>query len=111
MNRETGKSGEDMAARYYESLGYSILERNYRVREGEIDIIAVKGDDLVFAEVKLRKTLLYGGAVNSLSQKRIVRLSNAALVFLQKNPELAEKQPRLVLLAVQGLDVKEISLD
>lgn len=111
MNQDAGRFGEDVAVKHYEACGYRIVQRNYRVHEGEIDLIAIKGDDLVLAEVKLRKTNLFGGALSSLSEKRIQRLKNAALVFLQKNPELASAQPRLVLLAVQGSKLTEITLD
>lgn len=111
MNKVVGRLGEDIATKYYLDLGYSVLERNYKVREGEIDIVAKKGDDLVFVEVKLRKTLLFGGAINSLPLKRIIRLKNATLVYLQKNPELTTCQPRLALLTVQDNEVSEISLD
>ncbi|MBI4253013.1 YraN family protein [Candidatus Uhrbacteria bacterium] len=51
---EIGKRGEDEAVRYLASGGYTILERNCRVRGGEIDIIARHGDELVFIEVKTR---------------------------------------------------------
>lgn len=54
--RETGNLGEDAVAAYLEKNGYEILERNYTVRGGEIDIIAKKDDRLVFVEVKTRKT-------------------------------------------------------
>lgn len=52
--REIGTRGEDEAARYLISCGYAVVVRNYRVRGGEIDIIARKGDELVFVEVKTR---------------------------------------------------------
>lgn len=52
--REIGARGEDEAARYLIACGYTVVERNYRVRGGEIDIIARIGDELVFLEVKTR---------------------------------------------------------
>lgn len=56
----SGKLGEGFAARYMESHGYKILHRNYRCAVAEIDIIAMDGDVLCFAEVKTRKNKLYG---------------------------------------------------
>lgn len=53
-NREIGYIGEETAAEYLRSKGYDILEQNYTIRGGEIDIIAVDGDTLVFVEVKCR---------------------------------------------------------
>ena len=47
-----GKAGEDAAAAFYAQKGFSVVERNFRTRFGEIDIILEKGDTLVFAEVK-----------------------------------------------------------
>jgi putative endonuclease len=49
---EVGRRGEDLAALRFERLGYEVLERNYRTRAGEIDLIARKGGTLVFCEVK-----------------------------------------------------------
>ena len=53
-NREIGNLGENIAAKYLESSGYHILDRNFRARQGELDIIAVDNDELVFVEVKTR---------------------------------------------------------
>jgi putative endonuclease len=111
MNHDSGRHGEDVAARHFENNGYQIIHRNYRVREGEIDIIAANDTELVFAEVKYRKTRLFGGAIQSFPQKRIQRLNDAAQVYIQKNPGLSQKQPRLVLVAIQDEAVNEITLD
>ena len=54
-----GKKGEDIVAKKLKSEGFSILHRNYRKRFGEIDIIAVKKDLLIFVEVKMRKNPLF----------------------------------------------------
>ena len=59
---ELGALGERLAAKYLEKKGYRILERNFRCRMGEIDLIALRGSDLVFTEVKLRKDASYGEA-------------------------------------------------
>lgn len=53
-SREIGARGEDEAARFLISSGYTVVERNYRVRGGEIDIIARIGDEFIFVEVKTR---------------------------------------------------------
>jgi putative endonuclease len=111
MNRETGRLGEDQAARYLESKGYSIIARNFRVRAGEIDIIAVKGLEIVFAEVKSRKSQIFGGAVSALSANRIERLRNASLVFICSNDQFQNHNIRLVLLTVQNGNISEITLD
>lgn len=110
MNRDAGKKGEDKAAKYLEGQGCSILARNFRVRAGEIDIIATNDQEIIFAEVKFRKSSIFGGAISALPIKRIERLRNAALVYLSEN-ENTDKQVKLVLLAIQGDKISEIVLD
>ena len=71
-----GDKGETIAVNYLTNAGYVILERNYRCKQGEIDIIAQKCDVLVFIEVKTRRTLRYGtpgAAVDYKKQQRIIR--------------------------------------
>lgn len=62
MNRKSkGKKGELLAKLYYEHLGYEILEQNYRYKRGEIDLIALKDNELlVFIEVKFRSSSQFG---------------------------------------------------
>ena len=54
--KELGKSGEEIAAKFLQKKGYRILERNYRCRLGEIDLVAKKSGDLLFVEVKTRRS-------------------------------------------------------
>ena len=73
-----GKMGEDLACGELARRGYAILERRYRTRHGEIDIIARFGETLVFVEVKARVGDEYGGggaAVTPWKQQRIVRMA------------------------------------
>lgn len=76
-NRRTiGSEYEERAAQYLKEQGWVVLERNYRCRQGEIDIIARDGDCLVFVEVKYRRSTKYGDpaeAVTPAKQKRIIR--------------------------------------
>lgn len=72
----TGKIGEDITVKYLIKNGYKILERNFECRQGEIDIIALDKDELVFIEVKTRSTFFYGSpseAVNEIKQKHIYK--------------------------------------
>lgn len=78
-----GRSGEDITAHFLRSRGYVIVERNYRNRLGEIDLIATKEDLLVFIEVKTRTSTAYGlpqEAVTPVKQKKIRR---TALAYMQ----------------------------
>jgi putative endonuclease len=73
-----GKIGEDLACRELRRRGYAIIARRYRVRGGELDIVARDGETLVFVEVKARADAAFGGAaaaVTALKQHRIGRLA------------------------------------
>jgi putative endonuclease len=74
----TGKRGEDIAIAYLKGRGYRIVERNYKCPLGEIDIVARDGDEIVFVEVKSRKSEEFGDpqlAVGLEKQKRVSRIS------------------------------------
>src|SRR2546427_10029962 len=79
-----GEEGERAAARFLEARGYRILERNYRTRRGEIDLIAEDGRMLVFVEVKVRLDDRFGGpaaAITRAKQARIARLAQQYLAW------------------------------
>lgn len=82
--RRIGNKAEDQAADYLKRQGYKIIERNYNLPCGEIDIIAKKNKTLVFVEVKYRKNSEdFGGpaaAVNKAKQKKVI---NAALSYIK----------------------------
>lgn len=77
---EVGRRGEDAAAAYLERQGLQVLERNWRNGRGEVDIVAIDGDVLVFCEVKTRTTLAAGTpeeAVSATKQRKLTRLAEA----------------------------------
>ncbi len=81
--KNLGNAGENLAAIFLENHGYKILEKNYRIRSAEIDIIAEKDGVIIFVEVKTRSNIRKGTpaeAVNFRKQKKIIE---AASVFLQ----------------------------
>ena len=74
--QKVGKLGEDIATKYLNCTGYRILERNFRGKQGEIDIIATEQNQIIFVEVKARTNVKYGRpaeAVNSQKQAHIVK--------------------------------------
>ncbi len=77
--RVLGAEGEAQAARWYEEHGYEVLERNWRRREGEVDLIVRQGRTVVFCEVKTRTDSRFGTGAESVleaKQRRIRRLAS-----------------------------------
>lgn len=73
---ETGRIGEDISVKYLEQIGYTIIERNFECKQGEIDIIAKDKNEYVFVEVKTRASVSYGKpkeAVDTTKKKHIYR--------------------------------------
>lgn len=76
IKKETGKLGEDIATHYLKQNGYTILDRNFECRQGEIDIIALDKKEIVFIEVKTRTSNKFGTpseAVNKIKQKHMLQ--------------------------------------
>ena len=80
---ELGRVGEKFACKEIEKLGYRILERNYRSKLGEIDIIAMDGDVLVFIEIKTRSSSI-DYAKEAVDSKKIKKLQILALSYIKK---------------------------
>ncbi len=80
--QELGRRGEDAAAAYLERTGMTVVERNWRCKAGEVDLVALDGSEIVFVEVKTRKTTATGQpeeAVTPAKQRRYKRLAEAYL--------------------------------
>lgn len=82
--RAFGNQGEDLACDYLKKIGYQIIQRNYLIRGGEIDIIAKDGEYLVFVEVKARWSHEYGLPVESVTHWKIRHLLKTAMFYVQK---------------------------
>jgi len=81
--KEYGKKGEIDAVRYLKKNGYRIIEKNYRTRLGEIDIIAKDGKTIVFVEVKARRSIRYGHPKWAITPKKKRNMSMVALHYLK----------------------------
>ncbi|MEW6034735.1 MAG: YraN family protein [Chloroflexota bacterium] len=81
--KQLGALGEKLAADLLKKRGYRILERNYRCREGEIDIVARQGDCLVFVEVRTKTGGGFGSPEESVTAAKKGKLVTAALSYLQ----------------------------
>jgi putative endonuclease len=90
--RRLGDFGERVAASHLEAKGYTILERNWATREGEIDIIVSRGSDLVFVEVKSRQGQAAGGPEESVTGRKGAHIRAAAAAYVQQHPDAPPNQ-------------------
>ncbi len=103
LRKLLGRSGEDRAARHLAKLGYRMLERNYRTRQGEIDLIALDGDTIVFVEVKTRTNNAYGAPELAVDQRKQGRMAKAALGYLRQK-QLHQMPCRFDVVAITGTE-------
>lgn len=80
-----GRRGEELARNFLEEIGYHILEKNYRTRIGEIDLISRDGNTLVFVEVKTRSSKQYGHPFEALTRKKCAQIARVALHYLNQH--------------------------
>lgn len=106
-NRILGSEAEDMACHYLEKMNYTILEKNFRCRSGEIDIIAFHEGAIVFVEVKYRKDCKLGyprEAVHYYKQRNITKVASYYLLTKGKY----DKSCRFDVVEIIGEDIKLI---
>ncbi|HEX9993777.1 MAG TPA: YraN family protein [Acidimicrobiales bacterium] len=84
--RALGASGEAAAAAWYEANGYEVLDRNWRVREGEIDLVVRRHRTIVFCEVKTRTTDAFGVPAEAVTHAKRQRLRQLAARWLEASP-------------------------
>jgi len=77
----TGRAGEQIAAAHLRSKGYRILQRNWRFRRAEVDIIAARDQWLVFCEVKTRTSTLYGAPETFVKRRKMALMLDAAIEY------------------------------
>lgn len=103
--KSIGNKGEDRACDYFLSKGYAVVDRNYRTKGGEIDIIVLKGETLVFVEVKTMPNAtvdMLSKVLNTQKQQRIIKTSKR---FLQNHREYNNSYIRfdVIVMDMQGL--------
>jgi putative endonuclease len=81
-----GGRGEELAAAHLEAAGMVVLQRNWRCPEGEIDIVARDGRDLVVCEVKTRRSAAYGPPAAAVTRPKLARLRRLAAIWLRAQP-------------------------
>ena len=109
--RDLGAFGERVAAAHLEAKGYRIRERNFRVADGEIDIIAERGGTLVFLEVRTRRGGSRGTAAESITARKAAHLLAAAQAYAQANPDCPAEQRIDVIAVVLAADGRVVSVE
>lgn len=97
--KSLGCKGEDVAVKHLQSRGLEIVQRNFRIRGGEIDIIAKDGVTFVFVEVKTRRRQSAGESLESISPRKIQTIRETAEVFLAEK-EMLETPVRFDVMTI-----------
>lgn len=100
--RELGSRYESIAASYLETQGYRIIARNYYTKRGEIDLIAMEDEILVFVEVKYRSDEKKGDPLAAVRTKKQSRICRAALVYLTQRGIAQEQDCRFDVVGILG---------
>lgn len=103
-----GAWGESRAVDYLIQQKMEILDRNWRHRLGEIDIVARDGNSLVIVEVKTRRNRSYGLPVEAITDSKLIRLRQLAGAWLREHPEV---RPQQIRIDAVGIDVDPFQLD
>jgi putative endonuclease len=106
-NLDIGEFGEDLATEYLMQQGFEILERNWRHRYWELDLICKEANTTVFVEVKTRKSTKYGHPEEGLTKKKLKTIIAAGAEYLHKNPNWDVRYDCVSIL-LQGKKVKDL---
>jgi putative endonuclease len=104
-NRKLGSEYETLAAEYLRAQNYEILERNFRCRQGEIDIIARDGEYLCFVEVKYRANGEAGHAADAVNYRKQQKIVRVAEYYLMKHGLNEWAPSRFDVVAIDGTDI------
>ena len=104
--RSVGSVTEERAMEYLTGLGYEPVQRNYRCRAGEIDLVARDGEYLVFAEVKYRRTEEFGLPEEAVDAKKQMRIRRAAEWFLKEQRVPSDTPVRFDVVAMDSREIR-----
>ena len=107
-NRFKGNLGEDLEFEFLKKKSYEILERNWHYSKfAEVDIVAKKGDKVIFFEVKTRSSTNFGHPLEAISFKKLERIYKAALNYIEVN-DLRDFQIQIDAISIVGLKFPKI---
>ena len=95
-----GRFGESLAEQALTNAGYNVIDHNWRGSVGEIDLVAIQNDYLIFVEVKVRKSLKFGSPEESITRSKQRRINHTALEYLFKTAQ-QEKPWRVDIVAIE----------
>jgi putative endonuclease len=105
-----GRDAESLACHYLETQGLSLIERNYRRRPGEIDLIMDDAGSLVFVEVRFRRQTRFGSGAESVDRRKQAKIVACAQGYLQTHPGMAARPCRFDVVSISG-DVGDPSVE
>ncbi len=108
MNQRRGQTAENRACEYLLKNGLRVLERNYRCRQGEIDLVMNDADTIVFVEVRYRSNPAFGSAAESVDSRKQGKLITAANHYLQQHPRQAQRPARFDVVSMNGNNLEWI---
>lgn len=97
-----GAAAEELAARHLAKHGLQVVERNFRVRGGELDLVCLDGATLAFVEVRLRSRADFGGAAASITAAKQARVILAARHWLARHPRYGSNSCRFDCVLLDG---------
>jgi len=102
QRRRLGANGEAAVASWYEDRGYEVLTRNWRCREGELDLVVRDGRKFVFCEVKTRTTDAFGAPVEAVTRTKQMRVRRLAARWLEDQAPVRPREIRFDVASVLG---------
>ncbi len=113
--REQGEYTESLACQFLENKGFKLIEKNFNCRLGEIDLVMLDNETLVFVEVRYRRNTNFGSGAESITASKQAKLIKAASVFLQQSAKLNQYPARFDVVSITGFietsDLSKINFD
>jgi putative endonuclease len=107
-----GRDGENRAASYLESLGYEVLDRNWRSRDGEIDLVVADDGNVVVVEVKTRRGVGFGHPFEAIDARKRARLWRLSVAWAASHREMVQgRRMRIDAIGIVGPDPSSATLE
>lgn len=105
---KTGREAEELAYQYLLKQGLKPVLRNFRCKQGEIDLIMQDKNTLIFVEVRYRKSCHFGSSAESVTRTKQAKLAKAASYYLQQNRKMAKYPARFDVIAISPLNGQDV---